>query len=69
MYKTFIQLTQKVKKLGFKHLPVYFETPCIFVYYSWAASYMRQPIYVGFNKTVSNTTIEQNFDERTASGI
>ena len=28
MYKTFIQLTQKVEKLGFKHLPVYFETPC-----------------------------------------
>ena len=39
----------------------------IFVYYSWAASYMRQPIYVGFSKTGSDTTIEPNFDERTAS--
>ena len=41
----------------------------IFVYYSWAASYMRQPNYVGFSKTVTYTTIEPNFDERTASDL
>ena len=39
----------------------------IFVYYSWTASYIKQPIYVGFSKTGSDTTIEPNFDERTAS--
>ena len=41
----------------------------IFVYYSWAASYMRQPNYVGFSKTGSDTTIEPNFDERPASDL
>ena len=40
----------------------------IFVYYSWAASYMRQPNYVGFSKIGSDTTIEPNFDETTVSG-
>ena len=37
------------------------------IYYSWAALYMRQPIYVGFSKTGSDTTREPNFDERIAS--
>ena len=41
----------------------------IFVYYSWAASYMRQPNYVRFSKTGSDTTIEPNFDGRTASDL
>ena len=41
----------------------------IFVHYSWATSYMRQPIYVGLSKTVTYTTIEPNFDERTASDL
>ena len=41
----------------------------IFVYYSWAASYMRQPNYVGFSKTVTYTTIEPNFDERIDSDL
>ena len=41
----------------------------IFVYYtySWAASYIRHSIYVGFSKTGSDTTIEPNLVERTAS--
>ena len=41
----------------------------IFVYYSWTASYMRQPNYVGFSKLGSDTTIEPNFDEMPASGL
>ena len=28
MYKTFILVTQEAEKLGAKHLPVFFETPC-----------------------------------------
>ena len=28
MCKTFILVTQEAEKLGAKHLPVYFETPC-----------------------------------------
>ena len=30
---------------------------------------MRQPNYVGFSKTGSDTTIEPNFDEKTASDL
>ena len=53
-------------KQSFPHRAI--RTP-IFVYYSWVASYMRQPNYVGFSKTVTYTTIEPNFDERTASDL
>ena len=28
MYKTFILVTQEAEKLGAKHLPIFFETPC-----------------------------------------
>ena len=41
----------------------------IFVYHSWTASYIRQPNYVGFSKTGSDTPIEPIFDERTASDL
>ena len=30
MYKTFILVTQEAEKLGAKHLPFFFETPCTF---------------------------------------
>ena len=30
MSKTFIQVAQEAEKLGAKHLPIFFETPCSF---------------------------------------
>ena len=32
MGKTFILVTQEAEKLGAKHLPVFFETPCSYTY-------------------------------------
>ena len=31
MYTTFILVTQEAEKLGAKHRPIFFETPCIIV--------------------------------------
>ena len=59
---TFTESYKIIQRLP--HRPI---RPPIFVYYSWAASYIRQPNYVGFSKTGSDTTIEPIFDERTAS--
>ena len=40
----------------------------ILIYYCWAASYRREPHYIGLSKTGSDNTIESN-DERTAPDL
>ena len=46
MGKTFIFHPQKVKKLAAKHLPVYFETPCMSIFQYWYGCSMLNLIII-----------------------